>query len=761
MKLLIFRGLTFYLDISSTPTSSPKPETVEFVQKHREENKQIQQAENLSPTLSEESTLQPSAPPAFLPDTNSILQVLAKFTKNEPNNEGQENTEVTENPSSSLDTSESASNPSATDSRPESSESTTQDSTSAAIPSVNSNPDSSNNLIMQLFQQGQQTSQVNGLESIPTGPSSSTNLTADSNSIPGDPRANRRRSRSPDADSSGLNKRQKTDGDADVHDAALKDNSQEPGQQEHIVRPRNVIRDPTIRDGSIKVLSRTLFIGGVPHNTSEKDLSDQLNQFGRVQSVVIHKEGKHAFVKLYSRQEAEVTKDRCEEERSAGRLSLRARWGVGFGPRECCEYETGISIIPLSKLTEADKRWTVEAEYGGTGGLPLESGLCIEEPDIEIGAGVSSKAISQRMPSNSSRNGPKSSRAERAERDRPSRGPDNGRPFGKNGNRFGASSGPGRGGHGEDRRGRFDRSKRSGRGGRNDNGPGRFGDGPHRDMRGLHNRNGHVRGNDRGNGMMGGPQGPMMGYGNIPGGNMGYSMPQMNDMGGMNNMNTLGAIAGGNNLPANLASLLSTLTQQNNGMPDGMGGPNNNGQHNNGGHGGKRFRNRNNYGHNGHNNNGYGGNNGGNPNDTLAQLSQLTQQLAAAQQYNGGGMPMNNNMMGGGNNNSYNSGMPNDPRQHSNGPGSSYGRYNNNPQGGHNHFGNNSSQGPNTMQNIPGVPGMSGIPGGPHQGGPPPGLGNNNNSGGSSGNAGLPFNVTPELAAMLLQQHQQQQQQRR
>lgn len=33
------------------------------------------------------------------------------------------------------------------------------------------------------------------------------------------------------------------------------------------------------------------------------------------------------------------------------------------------------------------------AEYGGTGGKPIESGMVVEEPDIEIGAGVSSKGM--------------------------------------------------------------------------------------------------------------------------------------------------------------------------------------------------------------------------------------------------------------------------------------------------------------------------------------------------------------------------------
>ena len=51
------------------------------------------------------------------------------------------------------------------------------------------------------------------------------------------------------------------------------------------------------------------------------------------------------------------------------------------------------------------------APYGGSGGRPIVSGLSVEEPDIEIGAGVSSKAISRRMQTDKGGNhGPKSSR---------------------------------------------------------------------------------------------------------------------------------------------------------------------------------------------------------------------------------------------------------------------------------------------------------------------------------------------------------------
>jgi protein NRD1 len=59
------------------------------------------------------------------------------------------------------------------------------------------------------------------------------------------------------------------------------------------------------------------------------------------------------------------------------------------------------------------------AEYGGSGGKPIESGMVVEEPDIEIGQGVSSKAISRRMQTDKGgNNGPKSGR-DREEDDGP------------------------------------------------------------------------------------------------------------------------------------------------------------------------------------------------------------------------------------------------------------------------------------------------------------------------------------------------------
>lgn len=171
-------------------------------------------------------------------------------------------------------------------------------------------------------------------------------------------------------------------------------------------RPRNTSFDNQLPANTIKVLSRTLFIGGVNRNTDELSLANIFRPYGEVQSVILNIPKKHAFVKVYSRAEAINVMTNFK----GSDYNLRLRWGVGFGPRDCCDYQHGISVIPISRLTDADQRWITSAEWGGTGGAPIVPGLVIDEPDIEIGNGVSSKAISKKMPTDGSRNGPRSTK---------------------------------------------------------------------------------------------------------------------------------------------------------------------------------------------------------------------------------------------------------------------------------------------------------------------------------------------------------------
>lgn len=167
--------------------------------------------------------------------------------------------------------------------------------------------------------------------------------------------------------------------------------------------PKFIEWDHSMPRDHIKVLSRTLFIGGA--SGTEGEIRNIFSRFGKVQTCIVNQDKRHAFVKMLTRPEAVAAKDGMDagQDPSAISKARQTRWGVGFGPRDCSDYNTGISIIPISRLTDADRKWVVTAENGGTGGRPLEGGMVIEEPDIEIGAGVSSKAISRRVPPDASR----------------------------------------------------------------------------------------------------------------------------------------------------------------------------------------------------------------------------------------------------------------------------------------------------------------------------------------------------------------------
>lgn len=166
------------------------------------------------------------------------------------------------------------------------------------------------------------------------------------------------------------------------------------------MQPKYIALDTSLPPDNIKVLSRTLFVGGA--NGTQQEIQALFERFGRVQTCIANRDKRHAFVKMTTRQYALAAKQGVDELQSRGdrevlQIARQTKWGVGFGPRECCDYQKGESVIPIPKLTEADVKWLLTAEYGGTGGKKLEGGMVLEEPDIEIGAGVSSKAMSKRV----------------------------------------------------------------------------------------------------------------------------------------------------------------------------------------------------------------------------------------------------------------------------------------------------------------------------------------------------------------------------
>ena len=65
--------------------------------------------------------------------------------------------------------------------------------------------------------------------------------------------------------------------------------------------PRNIQWDRSLPKGSIKVLSRTLFVGGV--TSSEAHLRSLFDKFGIVQTCIVNVDKSHAFVKMLNRQD--------------------------------------------------------------------------------------------------------------------------------------------------------------------------------------------------------------------------------------------------------------------------------------------------------------------------------------------------------------------------------------------------------------------------------------------------------------------------
>ncbi|CAG8497951.1 19184_t:CDS:2 [Racocetra fulgida] len=70
---------------------------------------------------------------------------------------------------------------------------------------------------------------------------------------------------------------------------------------------------------------------------------------------------------------------------------------VGFGPKNCFDFDSGESLIPLNRLTETDRKWLFTSEKGGTGGRDIVGGIVVEEPDIVIGEGFSSGSGNKKL----------------------------------------------------------------------------------------------------------------------------------------------------------------------------------------------------------------------------------------------------------------------------------------------------------------------------------------------------------------------------
>ncbi|KAJ3415326.1 hypothetical protein HDV05_005196 [Chytridiales sp. JEL 0842] len=139
------------------------------------------------------------------------------------------------------------------------------------------------------------------------------------------------------------------------------------------------VLDPDCPPDAIKILSRTVYCGGITPVLTQDKLREVFSSCGgNVDTVIVNYAKFNCFVKFFSRAEAEVARVGLDRRVVEG-VTLKVGWGCGFGPKDIFDYRTGVSIYPLAKMTETDKRWI---STSGRGGGPLQGGTVVEEPDV-------------------------------------------------------------------------------------------------------------------------------------------------------------------------------------------------------------------------------------------------------------------------------------------------------------------------------------------------------------------------------------------
>ncbi|CAO3687139.1 unnamed protein product [Umbelopsis ramanniana] len=146
-----------------------------------------------------------------------------------------------------------------------------------------------------------------------------------------------------------------------------------------------VFDDPSLPEGSIRVLTRTLFVGPLPDAMTKQQIRERFAEYGNVSSVVVHKTRNNlvnAFLKFDRRQALDHIKSTMNTF-PLDKLTVKVNWASGFGPKMYFNFELGEAIVPLSAYTDIEKGYLKTGYYGGFQGSPFRDRVTIEEPDVE------------------------------------------------------------------------------------------------------------------------------------------------------------------------------------------------------------------------------------------------------------------------------------------------------------------------------------------------------------------------------------------
>ncbi|CAO3654880.1 unnamed protein product [Mucor hiemalis] len=145
------------------------------------------------------------------------------------------------------------------------------------------------------------------------------------------------------------------------------------------------VHDPSLPPGSIKVLTRTLFVGPIPDHYEKEDVAHLFSTYGELASVIVSKKlkGRHnAFLKFTTRASTEAAKYDSSGLVVEG-VPVKVNWAFGFGPKKHFNYNRGDSIIPLAELSPDEKDNLQTAPVGGFQGQPVVELMTVEEPEAQ------------------------------------------------------------------------------------------------------------------------------------------------------------------------------------------------------------------------------------------------------------------------------------------------------------------------------------------------------------------------------------------
>ncbi|KAI8998351.1 hypothetical protein BC832DRAFT_230696 [Gaertneriomyces semiglobifer] len=136
--------------------------------------------------------------------------------------------------------------------------------------------------------------------------------------------------------------------------------------------------DPQLPKDYMKILTRTVYVGGITPDITKEQIRDLFETIGRIDTVTVNYAKFNAFVKFLTRAEADLVKERFHKY-MFNKSILKMGWGCGYGPKEFFDYTTGETLFPLSRMTETEKRTIATSPRGGG---PIEGGMVVEEPDF-------------------------------------------------------------------------------------------------------------------------------------------------------------------------------------------------------------------------------------------------------------------------------------------------------------------------------------------------------------------------------------------